>query len=130
VLGAATGTLVAVLVLPTDPRDTVRAARVRYFGAVAAVLRTTAGTDGRQPPPEGPAGPDAALCLLDLRTQQLALVAAPFTSALGRPLVWVNDPRLGRGRMALHTALSLQIHKVAAAMAPATGGRPSPSRSR
>ncbi|MDX3094932.1 FUSC family protein [Streptomyces sp. ME01-24h] len=145
-LGAAIGVLVALLILRTDTRDTVEAARGRYFDAVADVLRalpvsgrdgaaTRGGGDaptpgregvpdpGRHNPPEpepaatAPPELDALLRALDLRTQQLSLVAAPLTSLLGQPVVWGNDPRRGRHRLALHAGLSLRIRAVAAAMA-------------
>lgn len=145
-LGAAIGVLVALLVLRTDTRDTVEAARGRYFDAVADVLRAlpVPGRDGaakpggggaprpgqggvphpgrNSPPVPEPASPgppelDLLLRTLDLRTHQLALVSAPLTSLLGHPVVRGNDPRRGRRRMAVHTSLSLRIRTVAAAMA-------------
>nr|WTC14126.1 FUSC family protein [Streptomyces anthocyanicus] len=116
-LGAAIGALVALLVLRTDTRDTVRAARGRYFDAVADVLRalTEPGRDGALPP--GTPELDARLRVLDLRTHQLALVATPLTNPLGHPVIRGNDPRRGRYRMALHTSLSLRIRTVAATVA-------------
>jgi uncharacterized membrane protein YccC len=124
-LGAGTGIFVALLVLPTNTRDTVRTARGRYFEAVAGPLHTVA-----EGPRDGAAGDyspalDARLRLLDLRTQQLALVATPLTSLLGHPVIRGNDPRRGRYRMALYTDLSLQIRTLAATVAhvPADGPR-------
>ncbi len=124
-LGAGIGIFVALLVLPTNTRDTVRAARGRYFEAVAGPLRTVA-----EGPRDGAAGDSAddlaaQLRLLDLRTQQLALVATPLTSLLGHPVIRGNDPRRGRYRMALYTDLSLQIRTVAATVThvPADGPR-------
>jgi len=113
-LGAAIGVFVALLILRTDTRDTVQAARGRYFDAVADVLRavTEPGQDGAAS--RGTAELDARLRVLDLRTHQLGLVASPLTSLLGRPVIRYNDPRRGRYRMALHTSLSLRIRTVAA----------------
>ncbi|GHB11275.1 hypothetical protein GCM10010330_76590 [Streptomyces tendae] len=132
-LGAAVGVLVALLLLRTDTRDIVEAARGRYFDAVAGVLRAlpVPGPDGVQPEPAPPGPPetappetappelpvlDALLRTLDLRTHQLALVAAPLTSLLGHPVVMGNDARRGRHRMALHTSLTLRIRTAAAAL--------------
>ncbi|MEV7816125.1 FUSC family protein [Streptomyces flaveolus] len=124
-LGAGIGIFVALLVLPTNTRDTVRAARGRYFEAVAGPLRTVA--EGPRDGAANDSAPDldAQLRLLDLRTQQLALVATPLTSLLGHPVIRGNDPRRGRYRMALYTDLSLQIRTVAATVThvPADGPR-------
>ncbi|MGW7572071.1 hypothetical protein ACWGJV_38175 [Streptomyces tendae] len=112
-LGAAIGALVALLVLRTDTRDTVRAARGRYFDAVADVLRALAepGRDGALPP--GTPELQARLRVLDLRTHQLALVVTRLTTPLGHSVIRGNDPRRGRYRMALQTGLSLRIRTVA-----------------
>ena len=132
--GAAIGVAVALLVLPTSTRDTVRAARSQYFTALADLLRVTAAhLNGERPEampvpsePHDAAGPDddadepadstdldALMRALDLRLRQLALVARPLTRSLGRPLIWRNDPRIVRHRLTLHADLNRQIRALA-----------------
>ena len=130
-LGAAIGIAVALLVLPTSTRDTVRAARSRYFTALAELLRATAAQlaarlDGqldaqlgarRADDPAGAAAPenlDALARAADLRLQQLALVARPLTRALSRPVIWNNDPAQVQHRMTVYAALTRQTRALAA----------------
>jgi uncharacterized membrane protein YccC len=131
-VGAAVGVAVALLVLPTSTRDTVRAARRQYFDALAGLLRATATRLGGEPvepkalagetDEEEPAGLEELIRTLDLRLRQLALVARPLTRSLGRPLIWRNDPRVVRHRLTLHSDLNRQIRALAMA------GRRAPER--
>lgn len=137
-VGAAVGVAVALLVLPTSTRDTVRAARRQYFNALADLLGATAtrlggepfapvapvvpGTDEKEPDEEEPADLEELIRALDLRLRQLALVARPLTRSLGRPLIWRNDPRVVRHRLTLHADLNRQIRALAMA------GRRAPDR--
>jgi hypothetical protein len=112
-IGAAVGIVVALFVLPTSTRDTVNSARSRYYAALGELLHATAtrldrGSAG--PAADGPAPDlDALVRVVDHRLQQLALVARPLT----RPLVWGNDPRLVRHRLALHAGVTRQIRALA-----------------
>lgn len=121
-VGAAVGVAVALLVLPTSTRDTVRAARKQYFEALADLLRATVLHLSGEPVPvredddeEEPAGLEALIRALDLRLRQLALVARPLTRSLGRPLIWRNDPRVVRHRLTLHADLNRRIRALAMA---------------
>ena len=58
-------------------------------------------------------GLDGLIRALDLRLQQLALVARPLTRSLGRPLIWHNDPRVVRHRLTLHADLNRRIRALA-----------------
>jgi uncharacterized membrane protein YccC len=130
--GAAAGVAVALLVLPTSTRDTVRAAREQYFTALADLLRVTAAHLRGEPPEPVPAPVpsddvndeaddseadstdlDALMRALDLRLRQLALVARPLTRSLGRPLIWRNNPRVVRHRLTLHADLNRRIRALA-----------------
>ncbi|MEY9844296.1 hypothetical protein ABH940_001363 [Streptacidiphilus sp. BW17] len=120
-LGAAIGIAVAVLVLPTSTRDTVQAARSRYFTALAELLRATAAHLGRREavPETAPAANlDALARAADLRLQQLALVARPLTRTLGRPVIWNNNPAQVRHRMTAYAALTRQTRALAASARP------------
>lgn len=114
-LGAAIGTIVAVVVLPTSTRDTIKAARGRYFTALADLLRATAGRfDGEPTDLTAAVGdPDALTRTVDLRLQQLALVARPLTHSVVRPLIRGNDPRAIRHRITLYAALTRQSRALA-----------------
>ena len=145
-LGAAIGVLVALVVLPTSTRDTVQAARGRYFTALADLLRATAlrldhrPTTGTAEPdaratnsqaagpqtmgPQATGDLDALTRALDLRLQQLALVARPLTRSLARPLIWGNDPRVVRHRITLYADLTRQIRALAMSTRRAAGPAP------
>ena len=120
-IGAVVGIAVALLVLPTSTRDTVRAAREQYFTALADLLRaTTARPDDEPAEPrddeeedETTTDIDALIRALDLRLRQLALVARPLTRTLSRPLIWGNNPRVVRHRLTLHADLNRQIRALA-----------------
>ncbi len=119
-LGAAIGIAVALVVLPTSTRDTVRTARHRFFAALAELLgasatRLEAGYPGTADSVQDgslDAELDSLTLAMDHRMQQLALVARPLT----RPLVWGSDPRLVRHRLTLFAAATR--HTRALAMAP------------
>ena len=131
-LGAAIGIAVALLVLPTSTRDTVRMARGRYFEALTDLLRATAVRMGGPQPatahpytaepdaePDAAEGADAAdldalTRSVDLRLQQLALVARPLTRTLSRRLIRGNDPLQVRHRMTLYAALTREIRALTA----------------
>jgi len=144
-LGAAIGVLVALVVLPTSTRDTVQAARGRYFTALADLLRATAvrldhrPTETAEPDaqatdpqamdpqaldPQATGDLDALTRALDLRLQQLALVARPLTRSLSRPLIWGNDPRVVRHRITLYADLTRQIRALAMSTRRAAGPAP------
>jgi hypothetical protein len=110
-IGAAIGIAVALLVLPTSTRDTVEAASRRYFSALADVSRAIAVrlSDERADGAPGTRDLDALTRTLDVRLQQLALVARPLTRSLGRSLILRNDPGLARHRITLYAAVTRQI---------------------
>lgn len=103
-LGAALGTLVGLVVLPTSTRDTVRHARRLFFEALAASLRATA-TRLESGPDDDDTGQDplALTRALEDRMRQLALVARPLTRPLTRG-VFGADPRTVRHRLTLYAA--------------------------
>jgi hypothetical protein len=88
------------------PLHTVRAAREQYFTALAELLRATAARTEA-------AGLDALVRALDLRLQQLALVARPLTRSLSRPLIWRNNPGVVRHRLTLHADLNRRVRALA-----------------
>ncbi len=117
-VGAVIGIAVALLVLPTSTRDTVRAAREQYFTALADLLRATAHPDAEpvvhaDDEDETTTDVDALIRALDLRLRQLALVARSLTISLSRPLIWGNKPRVVRHRLTLHADLNRQIRALA-----------------
>jgi uncharacterized membrane protein YccC len=100
-LGAALGTLVGLVVLPTSTRDTVRHARRAFLEALAATLRATATVlEGGSDSVEDPL---ALTRVLEDRMRQLALVARPLTRPLTRGL-WGMDPKAARHRLTLYAA--------------------------
>lgn len=123
-IGAVIGIAVALLVLPTSTRDTVRAAREQYFTALADLLRATVTRPGDEPDEDEDrvTDLDELIRVLDLRLRQLALVARPLTRTLSRPLIWGNNPRVVRHRLTLHADLNRQIRALA------LEGRRHPSR--
>jgi uncharacterized membrane protein YccC len=117
-VGAAIGIAVALLVLPTSTRDTVEIASRRYFSALADLSRAIAArlTSGERSDVAPSAHDlDALTRTLDVRLQQLALVARPLTRLQGRPFILRNDPVLARHRITLYAAVTRQIRRSALA---------------
>jgi uncharacterized membrane protein YccC len=117
-VGAAVGIAVALLVLPTSTRDTVETASRCYFSALADLSRAIAArlTSGERSD-VAPSGHDldALTRTLDVRLQQLALVARPLTHSQGRAFILRNDPVLARHRITLYAAVTRQIRRSALA---------------
>lgn len=110
-IGAAIGIGVALLVLPTSTRDTVEAASRQYFSALADLARAIAARLTGEPADASPdvRDLDALNRALDVRLQQLALVARPLTHSHGRAFILRNDPVLARHRITLYAAVTRQI---------------------
>ena len=111
-VGAAIGIVVALLVLPTSTRDTVEAASRRYFSALADVSRAIAArltSAERAEVAPSSRDLDALTRTLDVRLQQLALVARPLTNPQSRAFILRNDPMLARHRITLYAAVTRQI---------------------
>lgn len=130
-IGAAIGIAVAVVVLPTGTRDTVDVARQRYFSALAALLRVAAGRFGGHAAGASVTGDlDALTRAVDLRLQQLALVARPLTRSVARPLVRGDNPHTVRHRLVLYAALTRQGRALALEARGARDRAPQPVISR
>lgn len=117
-IGAAIGIAVALLVLPTSTRDTVETATRQYFAALADASRAIANHLAAPRGERATGVPDtreldALTRTLDVRLQQLALVARPLTHPLGRPFILRNDPGLARHRITLYAAVTRQIRRSA-----------------
>ena len=108
-LGAAIGVGVALVVLPTGTRDTIRAARRDFLQALGELLLATAARLEDGISDEG--DPAALTRSLEDRMRRLALVARPLT----RPLVWGVDPKLVRHRLTLYAAVARHTRALATA---------------
>jgi uncharacterized membrane protein YccC len=120
-IGAAIGIAVALVVLPTSTRDTVDVASRRYFSALADLSRAIAArltgerADAGTAPSPGTRDLDALTRALDVRLQQLSLVARPLTHSHGRAFILRNDPVLARQRITMYAAVTRQIRRSALA---------------
>lgn len=118
-IGAAIGIAVALVVLPTSTRDTVDVASRRYFSALADLSRAIAarltGDRADVAPGPGTRDLDALTRALDVRLQQLSLVARPLTHSQGRAFILRNDPVLARQRITMYAAVTRQIRRSALA---------------
>jgi len=111
-IGAAVGAVVALFVVPTSTRDTVRAARTNLMSSLSDLLDAVArrinpsavpaaasgadGGDGPQPA----ADLDGLVRTVENRLRQLTLVSAPLT----RPMLLNNDPRRVSRELRLYAA--------------------------
>jgi Fusaric acid resistance protein-like len=108
-LGAAIGITVGLVILPTSTRDTIRAARLSFFEAMATLLRATAARLEGGGADEG--DPAALTRALEDRMRQLALVSRPLT----RPLIWRGDPKSVRHRLTLYATAARHTRALATA---------------
>lgn len=118
-IGAAIGTVVALVFVPLSTRDTVSSTRSALLTALADLLNAVADRidgrvsydeDGEEQPP---ADLDGLARTLDDRLRQLMLVAKPMT----RPLLLLrNNPRLANHRLARYSASATQARRVVAGM--------------
>jgi len=95
VVGAAAGIAVGLLLAPLSTRDTVKAAQVDLYEALATFLDAVAG----RPPSDtdGPTDVDGLMREVDNQLRDLLLVSTPLT----RPLLLANSPALVRRQIAL-----------------------------
>ncbi|WP_438388642.1 FUSC family protein [Actinopolyspora saharensis] len=122
-VGAASGILVSLVVVPLSTRDTVRSARASFFTDLAVLLRAAAHrlgvpdesrTDENQAdePAEQQQSPDGLSRVLDQRLQQIQLIADPLT----RHPIGGNDVRWFRHRLVFYTACASYARQLAAGL--------------
>ncbi|GAA3083313.1 hypothetical protein GCM10010464_54200 [Pseudonocardia yunnanensis] len=111
-IGAAVGAVVALFVVPTSTRDTVRAARTTLMFSLSDLLDAVARRidpsavpaavcgAGRGDGPQAAANLDGLVRTVENRLRQLTLVSAPLT----RPMLFNNDPRRVSRELRLYAA--------------------------